>query len=66
MGRREHGYFFYASCLQREPLRQTVSKLNREIHLQTGEPCLKFSLELLNAHEVVNDSIGDINFAAVW
>lgn len=25
-----------------------------------------FSLELLNAHEVVNDSIGDINFAAVW
>ena len=25
-----------------------------------------FSLELLNAHEVVNDSIGDVNFAAVW
>ena len=25
-----------------------------------------FSLELLNAHEVVNDSIGDTNFAAVW
>ncbi len=25
-----------------------------------------FSLELLNTHEVVNDSIGDINFAAVW
>ena len=25
-----------------------------------------FSLELLNAHEVVNDSIGGVNFAAVW
>ena len=25
-----------------------------------------YSLDLLNAHEVVNDSIGDTNFAAVW
>lgn len=25
-----------------------------------------FSLKLLNRHEVVNDSIGDTNFAAVW
>lgn len=25
-----------------------------------------YSLDLLNHHEVVNDSIGDTNFAAVW
>ncbi len=25
-----------------------------------------YSLELLNSHEVVNDSIGDTDFAAVW
>jgi len=25
-----------------------------------------FSLELLNGHEIVNDSIGDTDFAAVW
>ncbi len=25
-----------------------------------------YSLELLNGHEVVNDSIGNIDFAAVW
>ena len=25
-----------------------------------------YSLELLNRHEVVNDAIGDTNFAAVW
>ncbi len=25
-----------------------------------------YSLDLLNAHEVVNDSIGGTNFAAVW
>ena len=25
-----------------------------------------YSLDLLNAHEVVNDSIGETNFAAVW
>lgn len=25
-----------------------------------------YSLNLLNAHEVVNDSIGETNFAAVW
>ena len=25
-----------------------------------------FSLTLLNAHEVVNDTIGETNFAAVW
>ena len=25
-----------------------------------------YSLDLLNRHEVVNDSIGDTNFAAVW
>lgn len=25
-----------------------------------------YSLNLLNAHEVVNDSIGQITFAAVW
>ena len=25
-----------------------------------------YSLNLLNAHEVVNDTIGDTNFAAVW
>jgi len=25
-----------------------------------------YSLELLNGHEVVNDSIGDTDFAAVW
>ncbi len=25
-----------------------------------------FSLTLLNRHEVVNDSIGDVDFAAVW
>lgn len=25
-----------------------------------------YSLNLLNAHEVVNDRIGDTNFAAVW
>ena len=25
-----------------------------------------YSLDLLNAHEVVNDSIGGVNFAAVW
>ncbi len=25
-----------------------------------------YSLNLLNAHEVVNDAIGDTNFAAVW
>jgi len=25
-----------------------------------------FSLELLNGHEVVNDTIGDTDFAAVW
>ena len=24
------------------------------------------SLNLLNAHEVVNDAIGDVQFAAVW
>ena len=25
-----------------------------------------YSLELLNSHEVVNDTIGDTDFAAVW
>lgn len=25
-----------------------------------------YSLDLLNAHEVVNDSVGETNFAAVW
>lgn len=30
-----------------------------------GEP-RAYSLALLNAHEVVNDRIGDTNFAAVW
>ena len=25
-----------------------------------------YSLNLLNAHEIVNDSIGETNFAAVW
>jgi len=25
-----------------------------------------YSLNLLNRHEVVNDKIGDLNFAAVW
>ncbi len=25
-----------------------------------------YSLNLLNAHEVVNDAIGDVRFAAVW
>lgn len=30
-----------------------------------GQP-RAYSLNLLNAHEVVNDSIGDTNFAAVW
>jgi hypothetical protein len=25
-----------------------------------------FSLNLLNAHEVVNDKVGDVEFAAVW
>jgi len=25
-----------------------------------------YSLELLNSHEIVNDSIGDTDFAAVW
>jgi carotenoid cleavage dioxygenase-like enzyme len=25
-----------------------------------------YSLDLLNAHEVVNDAIGETNFAAVW
>ena len=27
---------------------------------------LAFSLNLLNRHEIVNDTIGDTNFAAVW
>ena len=27
---------------------------------------LAYSLNLLNSHEVVNDSIGDLHFAAVW
>ena len=27
---------------------------------------LAFSLNLLNRHEIVNDTIGSINFAAVW
>jgi len=30
-----------------------------------GQP-RAYSLNLLNAHEVVNDSIGETNFAAVW
>ena len=30
-----------------------------------GEP-RAYSLNLLNAHEVVNDSVGETNFAAVW
>ena len=30
-----------------------------------GQP-RAYSLNLLNAHEVVNDTIGDTNFAAVW
>ena len=30
-----------------------------------GQP-RAYSLNLLNEHEVVNDSIGDTNFAAVW
>ena len=30
-----------------------------------GEP-RAYSLNLLNAHEVVNDTIGDTNYAAVW
>ncbi|MCH7825850.1 MAG: DUF3179 domain-containing protein, partial [Acidobacteria bacterium] len=25
-----------------------------------------YSIRLLNAHEVVNDTIGETNFAAVW
>ena len=31
-----------------------------------GDEARAYSLDLLNAHEVVNDSIGDTNFAAVW
>lgn len=27
---------------------------------------IAFSLNLLNQHEVVNDSVGETNFAAVW
>lgn len=30
-----------------------------------GQP-RAYSLNLLNSHEVVNDTIGDTNFAAVW
>ena len=30
-----------------------------------GQP-RAYSLNLLNAHEVVNDTIGDTNYAAVW
>ena len=30
-----------------------------------GQP-RAYSLNLLNVHEVVNDTIGDTNFAAVW
>ena len=30
-----------------------------------GEP-LAYSLNLLNRHEIVNDSVGETNFAAVW
>lgn len=30
-----------------------------------GQP-RAYSLNLLNAHEVVNDTIGETNFAAVW
>lgn len=30
-----------------------------------GEP-RAYSLNLLNAHEVVNDSVGETHFAAVW
>jgi len=30
-----------------------------------GQP-RAYSLNVLNAHEVVNDNIGDTNFAAVW
>lgn len=30
-----------------------------------GQP-RAYSLNLLNAHEVVNDSVGETNFAAVW
>jgi hypothetical protein len=31
-----------------------------------GGQARAYSLDLLNAHEVVNDSIGGTNFAAVW
>lgn len=31
-----------------------------------GGQARAYSLDLLNAHEVVNDTLGDINFAAVW
>lgn len=30
------------------------------------ESPIAFSLHLLNQHEVVNDSVGETNFAAVW
>lgn len=33
--------------------------------LVDGVP-IAYSLNLLNRHEVVNDSVGDTNFAAVW